>query len=130
MSLSVPATGAVAAVTSEDSEGVLEGGVMLRRRQPENLAVEIDAPQGVGGLGRTSGREAGLPDRRAIAERQQVQSRTVRFARRELGGLPDFSPNVANAVEAFRRREERRRSMGGRGLHREVPEPKLRSSEV
>jgi len=38
-------TGSVAAVTSEDSEGVLEGGVMLRRRQPENLAVEIDAPK-------------------------------------------------------------------------------------
>ena len=109
------ATEAVSGVTSENSEGVLEGGVMLRRRQPENLAVEIDAPRGVGGLGRTSGREAGLPDRRAIAERQQVQSRTVRFARRELGGLPDFSPKVANAVEAFRRREERRRSMGGAG---------------
>ena len=105
----------VSGASREQTEGVLEGGVMIRRRQPENLAVEIDAPQGVGGLGRTSGREAGLPDRRAAAEQQQVQSRTVRFARRELGGLPDFSPTVANAVEPFRRREERRRAMGGAG---------------
>ena len=105
----------VARAGTEETAGIVGGGRMLRRRQPENLRVDLDAPSGIGGLGRTSGREAGLPDRRAIVEQQQVQSRTVRFARRELGGLPDFSPTVANAVEPFRRREERRRAMGGDG---------------
>ncbi|MEE3372461.1 MAG: hypothetical protein VX346_24200 [Planctomycetota bacterium] len=98
-----------------DTMESLDAGVTVRRRRTESLAVELEAPRGIGGLGRTAGREAGLPDRRAIAEQQEIQSRTVRFARRELGGLPDFSPTVANAVEPFRRREERRRAMGGAG---------------
>ncbi|MBB75940.1 MAG: hypothetical protein CMJ75_15650 [Planctomycetaceae bacterium] len=109
-----PAISAAGAARGDVLES-LDAGVTVRRRRTESLAVDLEAPRGIGGLGRTAGREAGLPDRRAMAEQQEIQSRTVRFARRELGGLPDFSPTVANAVESFRRREERRRALGGAG---------------
>lgn len=71
------------------------------------MPVTIDAPVGVGGLDRQVTVEVGIPDRRSAETSEQVQLKPARFARQEVGGVPDLNATVTVAAEPFRRRARR-----------------------
>jgi hypothetical protein len=76
------------------------------------LPVEIEMPEGPGGLGPQPSVEVGVPDRRASETSEQIQLKTARFVRREVGGVPDLNPSAAVAAEPFRRRDRREQTSG------------------
>ncbi len=69
--------------------------------------VEIDAQPGEGGLAVIPTPDAGIDDRRARLDVDNVQSRIARIPRRDLGGRPNVNSAPVIATEAFRRRAER-----------------------
>jgi hypothetical protein len=87
-----------------DATGVME---LARQSTEGGLAVNIDAPSGPGGIGAEYTLDSGLNNRRARSESVQVQVRTARFVRQDIGGLPDFSTAAVVAAEPFRRRTDR-----------------------
>jgi hypothetical protein len=80
---------------------------VARRTTSDGLAVNLDAVQGPGGLGLEPTIAVGLNDRRALSESMQVQARSARFVRHEVGGLPDVATAAIVAAEPFRQRMER-----------------------
>jgi len=84
-----------------------------RRESPSSRPVDIDAEPGPGGLAATPTPDAGIEDRRASRETENVQFRMVRIPRRDLGGRPDVNTAPVIAAEAFRRRSDRNRGPSG-----------------
>ncbi len=98
----------VVQVTADHGIGDATGAIEMSRQSTEGgLAVNIDAPVGAGGLGSEYTVNVGLNNRRARSESVQVQVRSARFVRQDVGGLPDFSTSAIVATEPFRRRMDR-----------------------
>jgi len=121
----VPGPGSLdpaAQATADHGMGDATGAIEMSRQSTEGgLAVNIDAPAGAGGLGSEFTVNVGLNNRRARAESVQVQVRTTRFVRQNVGGLPDFSTSAIVATEPFRRRNGRTGPGGVGGGHGTPP---------
>jgi len=87
-----------------DATGI---GELAQKSTQGGLAVNVDAASGPGGIGAEYAFDSGLNNRRARRESMQVQVRTTRFVRQQVGGLPDFSTAAVVAAEPFRRRGDR-----------------------
>jgi hypothetical protein len=99
---------AVGQATADHAAGALQGELeMARQATDAGLAVNIDAAEGPGGLGAAYTVDVGLNNRRAMRESVQVQLRTTRFVRHNVGGLPNVSTAAIVAAEPFRRRMDR-----------------------
>jgi hypothetical protein len=81
-----------------------------------SLPVSVDAATGPGGLDRQLAVEVGVLDRRASEDSEQVQLQTARFARQEVGGVPDLERSATVATDPFRQRS--RRGSGGGDMAR------------
>jgi hypothetical protein len=96
-------------------EGLLPGdpsvGPLSRQAGPA-LAVEIEAPAGVGGLDADITVDVGLKTRPMSESTTQIQLETTRFTRNRLGGQPDFNTAAAMPTESFRRRVARTEGSG------------------
>lgn len=90
--------------------------MVARQATDGQLAVNIDAPVGPGGLGAEPALDAGVNNRRASRESLQVQASTARFVRQEIGGAPALGTAAIVAAEPFLRRPAKPGSgNGGRG---------------
>lgn len=105
--------GPVARAMTDHNVGDAAGVMDLARQSTEGgLAVNIDAPNGPGGIGAEYTPDTGLNNRRARSESMQVQVRNARFVRQNVGGLPDVSTAAVAATESFRRRMDRNDGSG------------------
>jgi hypothetical protein len=120
----VPEVGPHSAVAQAESDHRLRAEpaatVAMHRPRSESgpLPVPIDAAEGPGGLGARWTPQVGIPTRPAQSESLQVEIRTSRFARAQVGGLPAMSTAAVVPAEAFRGRQARLRgeeSGSGRG---------------
>jgi hypothetical protein len=94
------------------------GQTPMNRQAGEALAVDITAPSGPGGLGADYTPEVGINTRQARQESLNVQLRSARFLRSQVGGLPAVSTTAIVSSEAFSSRGARIRGetpAGGSG---------------
>jgi hypothetical protein len=94
------------------------GPMPMSRPAGDAIAVSIEAPDGPGGLGTSFTPEVGINARQARAESLNVQMRSARFVRSEVGGLPSVSTAAIVASDAFSSRSARVRGetpAGGSG---------------
>lgn len=116
----IPEVGPTSAVAQAELDHQM-GGIgqtPMSRQSGEALAVEIRAPDGPGGLGTQFTPEVGINTRQARADSVNVQLRSARFLRSQVGGLPAVSTTAIVASEAFSSRGARARGdnpAGGRG---------------
>jgi hypothetical protein len=120
----IPETGPHSAVAQADMDHILGGigNTPMSRQTGEALAVEIEAPPGPGGLGTEYSPQVGLNTRQARQESLNVQLRSARFVKTNVGGLPTVSTAAIASTDAFSGRSARRtgdQPAGGRG----VPSP-------
>ncbi|MCH5373521.1 MAG: terpene cyclase/mutase family protein, partial [Planctomycetes bacterium] len=113
---------AVVQASQDHSMSGLADDLPVTRQSIEGgLAANIDAPAGPGGLGADFTPDIGLNNRRASAESVQVQVRSARFVRQQVGGHPDFSTAAIVAAEPFQRRTDRELGNGEGGGHGSPP---------
>ncbi len=79
----------------------------VRRTTGMALPVDLQAVEGPGGIGAKVDINVGIPQRHARKRSTLVQLDAARFARRHVGGIPDFNAASAVAAEPFRRRVEK-----------------------
>jgi len=121
----IPETGpnsAVAQAELDHTMGNMGTAPMTRQTEGEALAVNIEAPEGPGGLGVDYSPEVGLNSRQARADSVEVHVRTARFVRQATGGLPAMSTAAIVATESFASRGERGPA-GGAPTGRGAPPP-------
>jgi hypothetical protein len=113
--LKVPEVGPNSAVAQAESDHRLRAGpaatLPLARPRSESgpLPVPVEAAEGPGGLGARLTPQVGIPTRPAQSESLQIEIRTNRFARAQVGGLPAMSTAAVVPAEAFRGRQARLR---------------------
>lgn len=119
-SVAVPSSGpAESAATPSMNE--LAGGSdigTMSRQDTGGLAVNVQAPDGPGGLTNEYTVEVGVNTRKALAESVQVQLRTARFVRQQVGGELAYSTGALISTDSFKRRTTREKgdsTPGGRG---------------
>jgi hypothetical protein len=108
---------AIAQAELDHGMGTMGNGPMTRNTG-EAVAVNIEAPDGVGGLGSEHAPKVGLNTRQAREDSVQIQVQTARFLRQKAGGLPSVSTSVAIATDPFANRMARDRGNqknGGKG---------------
>jgi hypothetical protein len=116
----IPEVGPNSAVAQADLDHIM-GGVgasPMTRQAGEAVAVDIEAPAGPGGLGTEYTPEVGVNTRQARQESLNVQLRSARFVKTNVGGLPSVSTTAITAAEAFATRGARNEGSqpaGGRG---------------
>jgi hypothetical protein len=116
----IPEVGPMSAVAQAELDHMLPGAAPMPMSRPagEAIAVSIDAPEGPGGLGSDITPEVGINARQAREESLNVQMRSARFVRSEVGGLPSVSTAAIVASDAFSSRAARVRGetpAGGSG---------------
>ncbi len=118
----VPEIGPTSAVAQAEMDHMM-GGMgntpMTKQSGGDALAVNIEAPEGPGGLGAEYSPEVGLKTRQSRADSISVQSATARFVKQAVGGLPSLSTAVIASTEPFMRRSGRtpgKESGGGKGV--------------
>lgn len=111
----VPEVDPHSAVAQAESDHRLRAGptasLSLNRPRSESgpLPVPVEAAEGPGGLGARLTPQVGLPARPAQSDSLQIEIRTSRFARAQVGGLPAMSTAAVVPAEAFRGRQARLR---------------------
>ncbi|MDA1050628.1 MAG: hypothetical protein O3C40_09120 [Planctomycetota bacterium] len=115
--IDVPSAPSSTALASADTGDVGLGSDLgpMARQSSSSLPVEIEAPEGPGGLGSVVAADVGLSNRRAREDSLQIQSRVTRFVRQEIGGAPNFNTAAVVAAEAFRGRSKPGDSPGSMG---------------
>jgi hypothetical protein len=117
----VPEIGPSSAVAQAEMDHMMGGmGNMPMTKQTggDALAVNIEAPEGPGGLGADFSPEVGLKTRQSRVDSVSVQSATARFVKQAVGGLPSLSTAVIASTEPFMRRSSRtpgKEPGGGKG---------------
>ena len=117
----VPNAGSSSAEGAMPDMGDLAGGMdgvgPMSRQDTAGLAVNVDAVEGPGGLGRELSVDVGITSRRAREDSVQILATPARFARQQIGGTPDFNTAAIVAAEPFRGRMARRAgdTTGGAG---------------
>jgi Prenyltransferase and squalene oxidase repeat len=111
---SAPSTTAIASVDTGDAGMGSDLGPMARQASA-SVPIEIGAIDGPGGLGRVEAADVGVNNRRARADSLQIQSRTTRFVRQEVGGVPNFSTAAVVSADAYRGRGKPGDSPGSMG---------------
>jgi hypothetical protein len=116
----IPEVGPMSAVAQAEADHMLGGmgDVPMVRQASDALAVNIEAPAGPGGVGAEFTPAVGINTRQARQESLNVQLRSARFVKTNVGGLPSVSTTAIEATGAFAARAVRNRGEqpgGGRG---------------
>jgi hypothetical protein len=116
----VPEVGPNSAVAQAELDHLMGnmGNVALSRPSSEAIAVDIEAPDGPGGIGTDYSPEVGLNTRQARADSAEIHVAAARFVRREAGGLPSVSTAAIVATDSFSNRSQRGKGgtpLGGKG---------------
>lgn len=116
----VPEVGPMSAVAQAELDhnmGSMGNGPMTKT-SGESVAVNIEAPDGPGGLGSDHAPKVGINTRQAREDSVQIQVQTARFLRQKAGGLPSVSTSVVLATDSFANRKAREmgnNTAGGKG---------------
>ncbi|WP_254509414.1 hypothetical protein [Anatilimnocola floriformis] len=94
----------------------------MTRNTSESVTVNIEAPDGVGGLGAEHTPRVGLNSRQAREDSVNIQVQAARFLRQQAGGLPATSTSVVIATDPYANRSMRGNGVGG-GRGRGAPPP-------
>jgi hypothetical protein len=107
----IPEVGPMSAVAQAEVDHNLSGmgTTPMARQAGEAVAVDIAAPEGPGGLGTDYTPEVGINTRQARADSLNVQLRSARFMRTQVGGLPAVSTSAIVSSDAFSSRGARKR---------------------
>jgi hypothetical protein len=116
----IPTMGSDSAVTQADLDHTMggAGNTPMTRQTGEAVAVNIEAPDGPGGLGAEYSPQVGINTRQARQESLNVQLRSARFVKANVGGLPSVSTSAIATADAFSGRGARQagdQPNGGRG---------------
>jgi hypothetical protein len=116
----IPEVGPMSAVAQAELDHMLPGAgqTPMSRQTGEALVADVAAPDGPGGLGSDYTPEVGINTRQARAESLNVQLRSARFMKTQVGGLPAISTAAIVSTDAFSSRGSRvrgERPAGGRG---------------
>ncbi len=117
----IPETGPNSAVAQAELDhmmGNMGTAPMSRPSDGDALAVNVEAPEGPGGIGVDYSPEVGINTRQASPDSLEVHVRTARFVRQTVGGLPAMSTAAVVSSESFSRRATRGKgggAAGGRG---------------
>jgi hypothetical protein len=116
----VPEMGPMSAVAQAELDhgmGTMGNGPMTKN-SGEAVTVNIEAPNGAGGLGAEHAPKVGLNTRQAREDSVEIQVQTARFLRQKAGGLPAVSTSVVIASDPFANRMSRNKGnekAGGKG---------------
>jgi hypothetical protein len=116
----IPEVGPRSAVAQAEADHQSPGlaRAPLARIRSEALAVDIAAPRGPGGLGTDFTPEVGINSRQGREDSVNVELRSARFMRSQVGGLPAVSTAAVIPTEAYSSRAARVRGeqrTGGSG---------------
>ena len=116
----IPEVGPMSAVAQAELDHMMPGvgTTPMARQSGDALAVDVAAPAGPGGVGADYTPEVGINTRQARAESLNVQLRSARFVKTQVGGLPTVSTAAIVSSDAFASRGSRIRGetpAGGRG---------------
>jgi hypothetical protein len=116
----IPKMGSDSAVAQADMDHTMggAGATPMSKQTGDALAVNIEAPEGPGGLGTQYTPQVGINTRRARQESLNVQLRSTRFVKTNVGGLPSVSTSAIATADAFASRGARAsgdQPGGGRG---------------
>ena len=113
----IPTMGPMSAVAQAELDHGMNtmnmGNGPMTRTNGESVTVNIEAPDGVGGLGAEHTPRVGLNSRQAREDSVHIQVQAARFLRQKAGGLPAVSSSVAIATDSFANRGTRGRGEGG-----------------
>ena len=92
----IPETGPRSAVAQAEIDHLLTGGgqAPMARRSDDSLAVSVQATAGPGGIGVDYTPEVGINARQARTDSLNVQLRSARFLRTQVGGVPAVSTSA------------------------------------
>jgi hypothetical protein len=79
----------------------------VTRQTGDAIAVSIDAPEAVGGLGTEFAPQAGVNLRAARSDASDIQLSASRFDKRKSGGLPSFNTTAVLPTDSFKGRASR-----------------------
>jgi len=110
--IEVPLVGPTSAVAQADLDHAVTGVGRTASDAGEGLVVNLDAPEGVGGLGSRIDSDVGLNTRLARADSLEIGPQPTRFVGRRSGGLPGVSIATAVPTDSYRKRAEGRAGRG------------------
>jgi hypothetical protein len=109
----VPLVGPTSAVAQADLDhGIATGIGRAASDAGDGLQVQIDAPEGVGGLGEVLAADVGINSRLARNDSLEIGPTPTRFVGRRSGGIPGVSTASVVPTESFKRRAEGRAGRG------------------
>jgi hypothetical protein len=111
--IEIPSVGPMSAVAQADLDHGMSTGVgRAASESGEGLAVNVDAPDGVGGIGRVTASDVGINSRLARADSLEIGPQPSRFIGRRSGGIPGVSTASIVPTESFKKRAEGRAGRG------------------
>jgi hypothetical protein len=116
----IPEVGPTSAVAQAELDHMMPGigQTPMIRQSGDALAADVEAPAGPGGLGADYTPEVGINTRQARADSLNVQLRSARFVKTQVGGLPSVNTAAIVSADAFSSRGSRARGElpgGGKG---------------
>ena len=107
---------ALAGANDPDGELVLDAGDAevgpVSRLAGPVLPVEVQAPEGDGGIGTSLARDVGLKSRQALETSTDIQLESNRFSRNQRGGKLESTTTAALPTDSFRGRMQRGQGKG------------------
>lgn len=111
--IDVPLVGPESAVAQADLDhGAATGVGRTASDAGEGLVVNIDAPEGVGGLGERLAADVGINSRLSRADSLEIDPQPTRFIGRHSGGIPAVSTASVVPTESYKKRAEGRSGRG------------------
>jgi hypothetical protein len=111
--IEIPSVGPMSAVAQADLDHGMSTGVgRTASESGEGLAVNVDAPDGVGGIGQVAAPDVGINSRLARADSLEIGPQPSRFIGRRSGGIPGVSTASIVPTDSFKKRAEGRAGRG------------------
>jgi hypothetical protein len=111
----VPEIGPGSAVAQAEEDHMLARSVARSRTPGEAISVDIEAPDGPGGIGPKLTASVGINQRQARSDSIDITLRSARFPKQQTGGLPAVSSSAVISADSFQKRMELPNKLGGGG---------------
>jgi hypothetical protein len=111
--IEVPSVGPMSAVAQADLDHGMSSGVGRTASDAgEGLVINLDAPDGEGGISQVAAADVGINSRLARADSLEIGPQPSRFVGRRSGGIPGISTASVVPTDSFKKRAEGRAGRG------------------
>lgn len=111
--IEVPLVGPASAVAQADLDHGMTSGIGRTASDAgEGLLINLEAPEGVGGLGRDLASDVGIKSRLARPDSVEASPQPNRFVGKTSGGIPALSAAAIIPADSFKMRAEGRKGRG------------------